>query len=472
MTKKKIALIELNEQLWKPGVFLRHSSVEPLGIEYIGAIAREEGWEVKIIQQRDKSDEEILRMIIDFSPEIVGFSVLTYNYPASVSLAKKIKKQISKTLIVFGGYHPSACPEIVKEDAIDFVIIGEGEESFREFINNFDSLSSNLNNIEGLAYYDGSLYINKPRQRIENLDSLPLPLREFNILKDCKIQGLNFPPPSKQKFVAQILYSRGCPYNCTFCCSPFLFGRKVYFRHPENVVNEMQELIENFGTNYFYFADLTFNVNKQKVITLCREIKKRKLDINWFCMCRVDNIDEELLKNMKEAGCSRIGFGIDSLLEKTLRKIKPLQNISLDLIRNTLEICDSIGIITRAFIIIGYPWENREDISEAEEILRRLPIDELRIGLLTPLPGSIIYNEFKKKGLIITNDLFRYTTDEYIIKNTYLSSKEILEIRQNIFRRFYSSENYHRRIAQKIKKFSYFIDSYQEFFDFLSSQDI
>lgn len=468
---KKIALIELNEGLWKPGTFLRHSSVEPLAIEYIGAIAKAEGCEVKIIQQQQKSDEEMLQEIIDFSPQLVGFSVMTYNYPASLTLARKIKQYNPKILTVFGGYHPSFFPEIVKENAIDFVIIGEGEETFKEFLQSLNS-DTNFKKVKGLAFYDGKIHINEPRERIKDLDLLPNPLRDYNILKECRISGLNYPPLSKQNSVAQVLYSRGCPHNCTFCCSPFLYSRKVFFRSPEKVVDEMQEIKEKYGTNYFYFADLSFNLNKQRVIALCNEIKKRKINTNWFCMCRVDNIDQELLRIMKDAGCSRIGFGIDALYENTLKKVKPKQKITIAKIYNALELTNAIGIIVRTFIIIGYPWETKEDLENAKEILKTLPIDELRIGLLTPLPGSAIYEEFKKEGLILTDDFSKYTTEEYIIKNPDFTPEAMAEFREKLFREFYQSKEYEKRKREKLKKYPHLKQSYDEFFEFLNEKGI
>lgn len=468
----KIALIELNEGLWKPGTFLRHSSVEPLAIEYIGATAKSEGFEVKIIQQQHRLDQEVFQEIIDFSPQLIAFSVMTYNYPASLSLSKKIKQHDPKILTIFGGYHPSFCPNIVKEEAIDFVIIGEGEETIRELLKVLNEKRADFTKIRGLAFYDGKLQINGSRERIKDLDSLPNPIRDINILKECKISGLNYPPLSKQRCVAQILYSRGCPHNCTFCCSPFLYGNKVYFRSPKKVVDEMCEIKEKYGTNYFYFADLSFNLNKKKVIELCNEIKNRNLNTNWFCMCRVDNIDEELLRNMKEAGCSRIGFGIDALNEKTLNKVKPRQKLTMEKTQKALELTNAMGIIVRTFIIIGYPWETRQDHEKAKEILKTLAIDEIRVGLLTPLPGSAIYEEFKKQNLILTEDLSRYTTDEYIIKHPDFSPEEMTEFREKIFKEFYQSKEYENRKKDKLKKHPYLQQSYDEFYKFLTEKGV
>jgi anaerobic magnesium-protoporphyrin IX monomethyl ester cyclase len=468
----KIALIEPNAGLWQPGTFLRHSSIEPLAIEYIGAIAKAEGMTVKIIQQQAKSSQEVFDEVIDFSPHLIGFSVMTYNYPASLALVQKIKQHSSKIMTIFGGYHPSFFPEIVKEDAIDFVIIGEGEETFKELLKALNKKEQGYEKVKGLAYYNGEVQINEPRERIKDLDSLPNPLRDDNILKECRISGLNYPPLSKQKSVAQIQYSRGCPHNCIFCSSPFMFGSKVFYRNPEKVVREMQEIIEKYRTNYFYFADLSFNLNRQRIIALCSEIRKNKLNVNWFCMCRPDNLNKHTLQEMKEAGCSRIGFGIDALNDDTLKRIKPGQDISMEKTRDILKLVNSLGIIVRTFVIIGYPWESKKDMNDSIEILKTLPIDELRIGLLTPLPGSTIYKRFKNLGIILTDDFSKYTTEEYIINHPEMDSDEMIAYRDRIFREFYQSSEYRRRTQAKLRKFPHLQQSYDEFFTFLKERKI
>jgi len=469
---EKTVLVELNSGLWKPGTFLRHSSIESLAIEYVGAVARAEGQEVRIIQQQTKSEEEVLREIIDFSPHLVGFSVMTYNYPASLSMAEKLKQWDPKTLTVFGGYHPSFHPEIVKEEAVDFAIVGEGELTFKELLNVLNKPKRAFEKIKGLAWFDGEIHVNEPRERISDLDSLPNPLRDANLLKECKISGLNYPPLSRQKSVAQVQYSRGCPHSCIFCSSPLMFGKNVFYRNPEKVVQEMQDIVEKYGTNYFYFADLSFNLSKKRIMSLCHEIRKSKLHVNWFCMCRPDNLNKDVLQDMKEAGCSRIGFGIDALNDKTLARIKPGQNVSLEKTHQILKLANALGIIVRTFVIIGYPWESKKDMDDSIETLKTLPIDELRIGLLTPLPGSAIYYEFKNQGIILTDDFSKYTTDEYIIKHPELSPADMAVYRDEIFHEFYQSKEYKKRMHAKLRKFPHLQQSYDEFFGFLQERKV
>jgi radical SAM superfamily enzyme YgiQ (UPF0313 family) len=478
--KQKILLLEPNEGVWAPGKYLRHSSVEPLGLEYIGAEVQQDGHEVRIVQQRDMTDRQLLKKVKEYSPGIVGFTVMTYNFNAAEHLARQIKKLNPNIKIVFGGAHPTAMPEIVSNWDIDYVVIGEGEKTFRELVRTISN-KGDLDNVDGIAYWDhdimsmplhtltSGIRIKPPRGRITNLDSVPWPIRKKEILEECKIFGFNNPPLSKQKMVSQVLFSRGCPYDCIFCCSPRMWGNKVVSRSPKDVVGEIKFLESEFGTNYVYFADLLFNCSKKKVIELCKEMIKRKISSKWFCLCSVKNMDKDIADAMSEAGCTRIGFGVDAVTNDVLKTIKPRQKSTFTLAEKALSLCDSVGIINRAFIIIGYPWQSMRALENTGKKLHRLPIDDLRIGLLTPLPGSPIYDEFKKNNMILVDNFSRFSTEECVIKLTHMTSNELLGARNKIFKGFYESKEYAVRMENKIKRFPALAESYKEHVEFLST---
>lgn len=453
------------------GTFCRHSSLDPIACEYLAAAIKKDGYQVKITKHSEFSKKTFSKEGYEYNLDVVGFSVMTYNFMVAKNLAKEIKLHNPKVFTIFGGYYASARPTIVKDENIDFVIIGEGERTFIELL---DILNSNgdITKVKGIAYWDNGLHINPQRERIENLDKLPFPIRGIEFLKDSKIGGLVYPPPSKQISVCQITYSRGCPYNCTFCNSPQLWGKQVRWRSAKNLVDEIEYLQQKFGTNMVFFTDLTFDLNKTKVYELCNEIRNRGIDIDWFPMCRVDHVDKDLLVAMKEAGCTKISYGIDSISNVTLSKIKPRQNINLGKIKSALELTSDVGIIVRAYVMIGYPWEDKESLQETKEILKVLPIDDLRISFLTPFPGTTLYDEFKKEGLLITEDFSRYTSDEPIVKGKGLSQEELIEIRERIFEKFYNSKEYEMRKKDKLKKFPHLMKSYEEFFEFLHSKKV
>lgn len=237
-------------------------------------------------------------------------------------------------------------------------------------------------------------------------------------------------------------------------------------------MDEIEYLQREFGTNIFFFPDLTFNLNKSKVFELCNEIKKRKVKINWYAMCRLTQVHRDLFIQMKEVGCNKISFGIDSIINYTLAKIKPGQNINIKKIKSTLDLISNLGFIVKAYLMIGYPWEDKESVQTTQRILKTLSIDELRISFLTPFPGTQLFNEFKKEDLLLTEDFSRYTSDEPIIKTKDLSRQELLEFRKSIFKDFYSSEEYEMRKKNKLKKFPYLKQSYYEFFELLHEKEL
>lgn len=467
----RLMLVDVLSNLSGFGTCLRHSRLDPIGIEYIAAFAKKKGWDVKI-EQWGKSDvNEIEGNILESHPDIVGFSMMTYNFEIYKDVAGRIKKQKRDVKIIFGGYYPSSCPEIVQDENIDFVVIGEGERTFIELLETL-RCNGDFSRVKGIAYWDDGLLINEPRERIDNLDELPFPLRSKEILKDTMIGGLTYPPQSEQVSVCQITYSRGCPHNCTFCSSPSLWGSQVRWRSAENLVDEIEYLQREFGTNMIFFTDLTFNLNKTKVLELCREILNRGVEINWFAMCHVDNIDIEILTEMKKAGCTKISYGIDALNSKTLSKIKPGQKVNIGMMRRALELTSDMGIIVRAYVMIGYPWESKESLYETKQVIKDLPVDDLRISFLTPFPGTPIYDEFKKEGLILTEDLNKYTSDDPTIKVKGLTSQELINFREEIFKEFYQSKEYEMRMNNKIKKYPHLKQSYEEFFEFLQSRGV
>lgn len=468
---EKIALIEQHEGLSSFGLYCRHSFLDPIALEYLGAMVNSRNIEVKIMQRRTTSLDIILKEIAQFNPKYVAFSSMTYNIKISKRLSKKIKYCMPNTITIFGGYHPSSCPEIVEDENIDFVIIGEGERTLVDILATLN-LNDDITKVKGIAFWDAGLRINTPRERIRNLDKLPFPLRDREIIRECKIGGLSYPPVSKQKSVCQITYSRGCPYNCLFCSSPHLWGSEVRWRSAKNLVDEIEYLQREFGTNMIFFTDLTFNLNRMKINELCNEMRTRMIDINWFSMCRANHEDKDFLIAMKEAGCTKISYGIDSLNEKSLEKIKPRQNINLKKIKSTLELTNDVGIIVRAYIIIGYPWESKESLQETETILKSLPIDDIRISFLTPFPGTNLFEEFKKENLLLTEDFSQYTSEKPIVKTENLSTQELTDARDRIFKKFYQSKEYEARWKKKINKFSYLKQSYNEFFEFLYENSI
>ena len=467
----KIALVELG--LWNPGKYARHSALEPIAIEYVGSAAKSKGHNVRLFQQRTESNEELTNKILGFEPDLVGFSAMTYAFPDGLEIAGRIKQKNPDVYTVFGGYHASSTPEIVQYDSIDFTVIGEGENALVELVQKLEN-NEEVSNIKGLSYFNGSEVIsNQLRERID-LDNQPWPIREERFFKNTLITGITDPPIGKQK-IAQISYSRGCPFHCKYCASPNVYGSAVKWRKAENVTAEIKYLKDNFNVNLLYFTDLTFNLNKERVFELNDLLKEEK--INWIAMASPDiNIDYDLLREMKEAGCTRLMYGIESVHDRIAESVGRKGNHRAKRLEELFRINDELGIITRAFLMIGNLNETKEDIKGYLDTLKKILPDEIRIGITTPLPGTALFEEAKRHKLLIytkfPEDWKRYSTEELIIRHPTLSPKEISQSCGSIFRDYYESEEYGRHVKRKIEKFPNLQDGYSSFFTWLKEQAV
>lgn len=438
---------------------------DPICLEYIASYIEQYGYSTEIIQQRDKTNEEVANMVLREKPFAVGISSLTYNFYVSLDIATKIKSVSPNTYVFFGGYHPTGDPTIVKRESIDYVVIGEGEETIRELLESLWT-RSDVNKIRGIAYnHDGKIIVGLPRKRL-NISKLPWPKRDISFLKGCAHSGLTYPPPFKQVCAAQVTYSRGCPYGCPFCASPRLWKRKVIYRDSNDVIAEIKHLKEKYGTNFIFFTDLTFNADKDKVFELCEKLIHAKLNVNWFAMAKMEE-DYETAKIMKESGCSCLGFGVESLSDYSLKKIKPQQNF--DKIKNALEVTDSVGISNRCYFLIGYPWDTKESIQELLGKMKQLKIDSLRMNFIVPFPGTKFYHEWKER---LPSDLSKYSGQEPVVKCDSLTNRELVEWRNKLVNEYFTSNQFRNLCKSKIKRFPYWRESYEYFFDYLKRTGI
>jgi radical SAM superfamily enzyme YgiQ (UPF0313 family) len=260
-SKSNILLIDWAGISWFSGTYTKHSCLEPYGLECIGSAANANGFKVEIIQPHHNSLSRIMSIIKKHDLFAVGISVKTYNLIQSLKLAKSIKSFNNKIYVIFGGEHPTLCPEIVREDGVDFVVRGEGERAFVQLINALHN-NDDITKINNIVFINNNKLFVNPIKRILNLDQVPFALRDNKILNECKQYGFSYPATSQQISVAQVSYSKGCPFNCSFCASPKIWNRQVVYRNPVKVVEEIILLKKIFRTNYIFFADLTFNLNK------------------------------------------------------------------------------------------------------------------------------------------------------------------------------------------------------------------
>lgn len=417
----------------------------PLGIASLAAFLRERKHISKILDLAiDEKDPK--KVCKEFSPDYVGFSVTTPLLLEANILAKELKENFPELNIIFGGPHPSTdIKGVLKQDFVDFVVFGEGELTLAELLE-----SKPLGGIRGLAYKEGGeIRINPPRELIRNLDSLPMPTWDLlNIYK--------YPdhPLSIRRPNISIITSRGCPFGCTYC-SKSVFGRTFRKMSYKKVVDQMEYLINNYGIKEFQIIDDVFTLDKERVNNICKEILKRKLKIKWMTPngVRVDSLDIDTLKVMKHAGCHYLYLGIESGSSKILDRIK--KGITLDQVQKTVKMINKTGIHVGAFFMFDLPDETIEDIRQTIDFAKSLKIDSVKFGILVPLPGTEIFEEFKKKGFIKNFDYSTYFWHKEPVFETDLLSKEIVFKYYKIsYREFYLRPQYILRKMLNLRSLS------------------
>lgn len=455
-----------------------YNDTEPLGLLYIASIAKQEGHEVRVFhpfQQANPNGQGIARNIIDFKPDILGVSSMTNSFPRSVKLAEEVKRTVNNVSVVFGGDHIGTYPQdMQKYPVIDVGVRGEGEETFRELLTS----QADLESVKGVSFMrDGKLVMTDPRPRLMDRTQLPFAHRDPEILAKSKVGALMYPAPSEQRGAASLLFQFGCPLGCTYCSATSLYGGKLTRSSSDFVVEEMRELKERYGINTAFFTDLTFNLAARKSEELCKRIEEAQLGISWYALVRPTSptnapiLKESTLEAMVAAGCTKVGFGIESIEASAMKDYHRPTSIDED--EKTLRSIDRLGALSKVFLIMGHPAETPEYYGKLVELLKTLKPDEVRISFLTPFPGTEYWNMLKQKGNgLLTDDYEQFTTFNPVLKMKHVSPKELVGYRTGILREYYTSAEFSAHVSQKTAANPHLEKSYSEFHDLLKSQGI
>lgn len=453
---------------------------EPLGLLCIDAYLRQNGHKVSFIHPvlepySRLSTTEMLRRIVEFCPEMIGFSSMTNQIPDTRRLAAMIKSALPHVINVIGGDHISAYPQdLVNFGEFDIGIVGEGEECINWVVENLRSKFTATSAPPGVYWKDKGLLLGHGRaKRLKDLNSLPYATRFFDLLKSSRVGALMWPPLHEQTGMVSIYASRGCPYNCTYCDAQEIWGNKVVWRSPHIIVQEMRNVRDRFGVNTAFFVDLTFNSDREKVFEICDVLADAKLGISWYVLLRVGNarnqimVDRDMLETLKRAGCIKVGFGVETISPSIGQSLQR-QTVNGNLFK-IMKWVDEIGMLSKVFLIIGHPNETLDYYTQLEEYLEELGVDEVRISYLTPFPGTVLWKN--NHGMVRSKVGYEdYTTFRSVITHPELSAVELQEIRSNILSRYYTSEYYQKRIREKIKHHPHFEESFTEFREYILSQ--
>ena len=428
-----------NPRLYLPKLITEgKGSYPPLGVLYLASMLKKHGYtDIAVFDgQLYKNTEDAFREKISrLNPQVVGISAFTPTLHRAYRLARIAKSFNRNIHVVFGGPHCSIYPrEVISMDFIDAVVAGEGEESFTRVVSAIDS-GNWTGEMDGVLYKkNGEIAGNTNYKIIRNLDALPFPDRSL-VPKDRYYIVVDKPGTA-----TSLLTSRGCPFGCTFC-KP---ARRVFTqRSPSSIAVEMEEC-SGMGFRMINLVDDTFNVDKTKVLEICREIVRRKIGVSWSFMGRVETFDKEMAEALREAGCSRIQFGIEAGTDRVLGMMQ--KGFAVDEARKAIEISKKYGFITVAFFILGFPGETRAEIMDTINFAIKTEPDYAQFLPLSLQPGTKLYNDALRDGK--TEDIFKnFTLDpamEYqdIYLDGSLSREETAKLVRSAFQRFYLRKSY------------------------------
>ena len=393
----------------KAGIFMPH-----LGIAYIGAFLEKYGYSVKLIDS-PVEDIDIEEIIKKYTPSFTLISGTTQKRFDSFMIAKIAKEVHPETITVYGGPHATFTAEDTLKHIpwIDIIVRGEGEHTALELIK-AKTLSED---ILGISYrkYD-RIYHNPDRPQINNLDELPFPAYHLLQMQDYEKKFLMGIYRNIEKDVPSInmITTRGCPNKCTFCSGSAMW-RKVKKRSPENVVDEIQMLVDKYKIKGVNFVDSTLTLDKNHVLGICSEIKKRKLDIVWFCEARVDTVNKEILSIMKDSGCRYIQIGVESGSQKVLENIN--KKIKIKQVRDVVQWSNELGLPIRAGFMFGLPGETFEDAMETVNLIKELKKNNIDVGvnITNIFPGTEVEQYAFKNGYLPQD--FSWSAPYYNEKN-------------------------------------------------------
>jgi anaerobic magnesium-protoporphyrin IX monomethyl ester cyclase len=370
------------------------------GISQLAAFLKNKGHDVTGLDLRFKSDRKILfRHIEEYKPDLIGITATSYRLSVIYNLIDHIKKKYSLIKVVIGGPHVSSVKKDVLRDCkADFAVKHEGEYTFLELLASLKD-RTDLSSVKGLIYRkDNQIIENEDRPLIDNLDVLPFP--DYDIFNLSRYY-------SWEHKIIPILTSRGCPYNCVFCSVKLSMGRRFRARSAKNVLEEIKYWY-NKGFKKFDFNDDCFTLDPKRVNEICDLIISNKLKIEFRLHngIRVDRVTQDLLKKMRDAGCTTISYGIETGNKDTLLKIK--KGITFEQVQNAIDWSKQLGIKTIANFMIGHPDETYEKALDTLEMAKKINADFINFNNTIPFPGSELFEWIKINGRFI------HTPKEYL----------------------------------------------------------
>jgi len=411
-----------------------HGMWPPLGLASLATVLRNAGEEARIFDSSfDPGLDRVKNELGKFRPQLVGIYTLTDFFYSARELVQFGKSLGAST--VLGAAHPTLLPAQTMQEIpeLDFVVRGEGEIAILELVKALSG-KTELSKVPGLGFRsNGELVLNPLPAEPLDLDQLPIPDRNLfdRLDRYLRNRALN------------LHISRGCPFNCSFCqpTLKLMFGKKLRYRSPGLVVEELKQLHSRYGIREFFFHDDIFTVNHSWLRELVESINRAGLrkGFRYVVNSRVDTFDKEIAELLKSMGVYYVLFGLESGSQEVLDRMH--KGTTLEQARQAFALCREFGFRTHAYIILAGPGETRETLKLTGQMLEELKPHTVHISICTPLPGTELAREALDKGLLGVND---YADMDYYLKATSsgqlplklpgLTYQQVLETRAQILK--------------------------------------
>lgn len=402
----------------------------PFFLAYAAAILRREGFETALTDAIAEGidDEAFFARMKDFEPDVVFFEVSTASLNTDLRILGQARRMLGPGVrIVLGGAHFAlSSPEfLAAHPEADFTLWGEYEFNLLSLLEALRSGAS-TGDVPGLCMRSGhGAAASAAKPALRPLDGFPWPARDLLPMERYCDRPGGIPAPS-----LQVLASRGCPFGCTFCAWPqLMYGGGAYrARDPRDVADEIEDCIARYGFKSFYFDDDTFNIGKARVIELAREIGRRGWGLPWAIMARADQMDREVLAELRKAGLVALKYGVESGSQELLDRSG--KNLDLAKVAEAVRATRELGIAYHLTFMFGLPGETRETARQTVETAIGLDPDSLQFSIATPFPGSRFHEELLRSGHLLSTNFDEY--DGYhnaVVRTDALDGQELLAIR-------------------------------------------
>jgi len=396
------------------------------------------GLEIKIVDMapRRLSAEQAAKDALEFEPEMIGISAMSFEAAEMFAVADKVKQDKPELVVVAGGPHASTSPgNALQNPNIDYVVRGEGEITGLELIKRVIEGGRDPAEVSGLAFRkDGEARLGAVREQIVDMDSLPLPAYDLIDLEsywDLPRFGTTY----VNREYATLSTSRACPYRCTYCHR--IFGTRYRSQSPEKALRDMAELKEKYGVRELVFVDDCFNLDKKRVAKICDGMAERGLafSISFPNGLRGDIMDRQTLERLKEAGTYRITYAVETASPRMQKFIK--KNVKLDKLKHVIEMTDRMDIMVDGFFMVGFPGETRQEIEMTLDYALSSRLHTANFWFVTPFQGTELYQQAEDLGLAVHAGA---ESLHYFDPRTDLSevpADELKKMVKRTFRRFY-----------------------------------